>query len=126
MAMSNERRTSSEQLSQDRILDLLSARRRRFALYCLYLYANPMRLPDVAEQVTEWEHGKPGEELLEERLRTYNDLYHSHVPKLDEADVIEYNQDEDMVELSVNVTQLRPYLERTAEEDLELNDESLL
>lgn len=124
--MNSERRTSSEQLSQNQILDLLSAHRRRYTLYCLYLYANPMRLSDVADQVTEWEHGRPGDELLEERLRTYNDLYHCHVPKLADADVIGYSQEENMVELASNVDPLRPYLERTVEKDLERNDVSLL
>lgn len=106
-------------LPLETVHDLLTARRRRYTLYCLYLYATPMGLPDVAEQVTMWEHGVPNGELLDERLRTYNDLYHTHVPKLADADVVAYSQDEDVLELARNAAQLRPYLERAADRDLE-------
>jgi hypothetical protein len=105
-------------LSADAVHDLLAARRRRYVLYCLYLYANPMRLPDIAEQVTQWEHGRPGDELLDERLRVYNNLYHRHVPKLVDFGVVGYSQTEDMLELGANAPQLRPHLERAAEVDL--------
>jgi hypothetical protein len=109
-------------LSVEEINDLLAARRRRYVLYCLYLYANPVQLADVADRVTEWEHGAPGEELLDERLRTYNDLYHTHVPRLADADVVAYHQSEDAVELARNAALLRPYLDHTAETDLEPTD----
>jgi hypothetical protein len=117
--------TTDDRLSLDTILNLLAARRRRYVLYSLYLYANPMRLPDVAEQVTEWEHDVPGDELLEERLRTYNHLYHTHIPKLASADVVAYSQAEDMIELGRNAVHLRPHLERTADEDLEMESLSI-
>lgn len=126
MRTNGERRTTADRLSVGTIHDLLAKRRRRYTLYCLYLFANPMRLPDVADQVTEWEHGKPGGELLDERLRTYTDLYHSHVPKLAAADVVAYSQPEDMIELAHNAAHLRPYLEREAEADLNATDTDLL
>lgn len=109
----------------DVVHDLLAVRRRRYVLYCLYLYANPMRLPDVADQVIEWEHGVQGDELLDERLRAYNDLYHTHVPKLANFDVVRYSQSEDMLELDRNAATLRPYLERAAEADLSAEGPSL-
>lgn len=109
-------------LPLETVHDLLAARRRRYTLYCLYMYATPMGLPDVAEQVTMWEHGVSSGELLDERLRTYNDLYHSHVPKLADADVIVYSQEEDVLDLARNAAQLRPYLERAADRDLEGTD----
>lgn len=124
--MNGERPDADDRLSPDVIHDLLTARRRRYTLYCLSLYANPMWLPDVAEQVAEWEHDAPGDDLLDERLRTYNDLYHTHVPKLADADVVAYSQSEDMVELARNAAQLRPHLERAAEADLDANDTTLL
>jgi hypothetical protein len=117
--------TTNDRLSLDTILNLLAARRRRYVLYSLYLYANPMRLPDVAEQVTEWEHDAPGDELLEERLRAYNHLYHADIPKLANADVVAYSQAEDMVELGCNAVHLRPHLERTADDDLEMESLSI-
>jgi hypothetical protein len=112
--------------SLDTVHRLLASRRRRYTLYCLYLYANPIRLPDVADQVTEWERGRPAEELLDERLHTYNDLYHTHVPRLADADVVAYGQAEDVVELSRNAPRIRPYLERAAETDLDDGERSIV
>jgi hypothetical protein len=39
--------------------ELLASDRRRYLLYCLYLYASPIRLPDIAYQVTVWEAETP-------------------------------------------------------------------
>lgn len=126
MRTNGDRQTTADRLSIETIHDLLAQRRRRYVLYCLYLFANPMQLPDVADQVTEWEHGNPDGELLDERLRTYTNLYHSHVPQLAAADVVAYSQTEDMIELAHNAAHLRPYLEREAEADLHATDTNLL
>jgi hypothetical protein len=113
-------RDADETLPLDQIHELLSARRRRYLLYCLYRYENPIRLPDIAEHIVEWEQQE--NDHLEERLQTYNALYHNHVPKLAKYDIVEYDQDEDMVEFGENATDLRPYLERAAETDLNAID----
>ncbi|WP_424005258.1 DUF7344 domain-containing protein (plasmid) [Haloarcula salina] len=117
--------TDSE-LSLDTIHELIASRRRRYTLYCLYLYANPMRLADVAGRATEWEHGTPASEFLDERLAMYTSLVHIHVPKLAAADVIAYDRSDEMLELDRNAAQLRPYLERAAEIDLDETDISPL
>lgn len=124
--MNSKQPVADDRLSPSVIHDLLTVRCRRYTLYCLYLRANPVRLPDVAEQVAEWEHGVSGDELLDERLRTYNELYHTHVPKLADVNVVAYSQSEDMVELARNAAQLRPYLKRIAETDLNANGTPLL
>lgn len=124
MATNGHARMAETPLSLDTIHGLLAAQRRRYTLYCLYLYANPMQLSDVAEQVTAWEHGVPAGDRLDERSRTYNDLYHSHVPKLADADVVAYSQEEDLLELAANAAQVRPYLERAADRDLDAADVS--
>ncbi len=121
-AMTGERSTADDGLSLDVVHDLLSNRRRRRMLYCLYRYANPMQLPDVADQVTEWEQGSSADELLDERLHTYTDLYHTHVPKCADVGVVAYDQHQDTVELDRNAAQLRPYLERAAERDFAADD----
>lgn len=116
----SEPRPSTSELSLDEIHDLLSARRRRYTLYYLYLFENPVYLPDVAEHVTRWEQHES--HLLEERLQTYNTLYHTHVPKLANAGIVDYCQQEDMSELAENATRLRPYLEWAAETELDAID----
>ncbi|MFB6221537.1 MAG: hypothetical protein ABEH90_08870 [Halolamina sp.] len=83
----------------DDLETLLAPRRRRSMLYCLLLYANPLELADVAHQVAEWEFGADAEEFLQKRLRVYASLYHDHLPALEAADLVEYSQCEDVVEL---------------------------
>jgi hypothetical protein len=95
--------TTGGELSPGRVHELLAKQRRRHLLYCLYLSADPVSLPDAAARVTEREHDGAGDDLLDERSRVYTSLYHSHVPKLADADVVTYSQSEDMVELSSNV-----------------------
>lgn len=112
--------------SRDRVHSLLATCRRRYFLYCLYLYANPMPLLDVAGQIAEWEHGEPEDELLDERMDVYISLYHNHVPKLVDADVVAYDRSEDVVERDRNADKLRPYLERVVATDLETHEISAL
>lgn len=107
-------------LPNDQIHQLLSARRRRYVLYYLYRYENPVRLPDIAAQIVKWE---PQEgDLVDERSQTHLALYHNHIPKLADEGIVEYDQEEEMVELGENATHLRPYLEHTAETDLDMTD----
>lgn len=109
-------RPTDRGLPLDSIHQLLSARRRRYALYCLYLNENPVRLSEVADQVTDWEQHGPSSP--EDRTRTYVNLYHNQVPRLDDAGVVDYHRDDQTVELGANAPQLRPYLEQAAESDL--------
>lgn len=123
MAIKNQEYTPDASLSTETIFGLLAARQRRYALHCLYLNVSPMHLPDMAAQVAEWEHDAPGKDIPDERLHTYNSLYHTHVPKLVENNVIAYSESDEMIELDCNAAQLRPYLElaagtSTAENDL--------
>lgn len=98
---------------------LLDDRRRRYLLYCLHLYANPLCLPDIAHQVTVWEQSDSPGVCLKERLRTYMSLYHDHLPQLADADLIRYEQGEDMVELGPAADRIRPPLESRLRTDID-------
>lgn len=96
----------------------LSDDRRRYLLYCLYLYTPPMKLADIAEQVLVWETEEEPEDYLRERLYLYNDLYHEHLPVLREADLVEYDQREDAVDLGPAAAEFEPALERQLSAEL--------
>ncbi len=77
-----------------------------------------MTLPDLADEVAVRERGTtiaaiPGEEVK----RVYMSLYHSHIPKLANADVVAYDQERDMVALAENAAHLAPHLELLEEND---------
>lgn len=59
-----------------------------------------MALADLADEVAARENGTPiTQTSAEEVKRIYISLYHTHVPKLEAADVVRYSQDQDMVAL---------------------------
>lgn len=87
---------------------VLSHERRRYALYCLRKYRTPMALADLADEVARLEHGtRPLTEISEEEVkRIYVDLYHSHVPKMEDANLLEYDQERDSVRLEHDLSNL--------------------
>lgn len=125
MAVNRCRRPRDAPPPLDTVLDLLSNRTRRYALYCLYEAGGPLPLTEVAEQVTVWDPSSPRPKGPAERLPAYRDLYHVHVPKLAAADVVTFERRDDTVELTRNATPLQPFLELTTEKDFEGTDVSL-
>lgn len=87
--------TSSELLR--RVFSVLANTRRRQALRYLRRHES-LSLPTLADGVAEGEAGRPlravdAEEVTEVSLS----LYHTHIPELEAADVVSYDQDEDWV-----------------------------
>lgn len=83
--------------------DLLSSQRRRHVLDILR-GAGTMALPELAEAVVAREAGQHGENISAEKaLEVYMSLWHAHIPKLEENEVVTYNQGLDTVELTENV-----------------------
>lgn len=107
----------TRELSPQRIQEILGARRRRYLLYCLFSYANPLYLPDAAHDVTELENPSRNHQLLEVRLRVYMAIYHDHLPVLENAGIVVYTQDDDMIALGPNAEAVRPELERFVRTD---------
>lgn len=54
---------------------------------------------ELAEDIAAWEHDTSVKQLTsDERQRVYIALYQTHLPKLDDYDAIEYDQDRGIVE----------------------------
>ncbi|AGB30511.1 hypothetical protein C488_07117 [Natrinema pellirubrum DSM 15624] len=87
--------------------DVLSHHRRRYALQCLREYETPLALADLADEVAVREHDRPLPEISAEAVkRIYVSLYHTHVPKLADADYVRYSQERDEVALLDHVARL--------------------
>ncbi|ELY60413.1 hypothetical protein QA600_07175 [Natronococcus sp. A-GB1] len=92
-----ERREESP-AAVDESLELLADRRRRLLLEVMRTYGEELTLPDAAEEVAVRETGRKVTELSAERVaNVYISLYHDHMPRLVEADLIEYDQERDLV-----------------------------
>lgn len=78
----------------------LAHRRRRRVLLYLQDTDEPQALTDLAEIVADREADSSASETDRELVKTVHvSLYHDHVPKLDEAGIVQYEEDDDTVEL---------------------------
>jgi hypothetical protein len=86
--------------SVDELFRVLADSRRRTALSCLATHGE-LALPDLADELAEIEYGRPLTEIDPESVtELYFDLYHSHVPCLVAADLVEYDQPQDHVAIT--------------------------
>lgn len=94
-------RVVSSDISVDGLFDLLADERRRYALSCLWEHDGAMTMSDLAEDVAALETEESRTAIEAEMVQTVaTSLYHSHVPKLAAAGVVEYDRDREMVAAS--------------------------
>ena len=99
------------------IFDLLSNHRRRYAIHYCKREDEPVSLGDLAEHVAAWELDKEVEELTSaERKRVYTALQQQHLPTLERANVIEF--DNRTVELTDEAAELDIYLDVVPEDSI--------
>lgn len=106
-----------EELSQDTLFSLLSNPRRRFVLQYLNRVDEPVTLQDLATEVAAWENETDPENLTDkQQKRLYVSLYQTHIPKLEEAGIIEYDSDSGEITLTNQAGDLNRYLHGNVEE----------
>ncbi|WP_433630397.1 DUF7344 domain-containing protein [Halomicrococcus sp. NG-SE-24] len=120
--VATEKRDKSRDLTADQAYHLLQNQRRRNVLRYLRDADGPVEMRDVAEQVAAWENNTTVTALSSDaRQRTYIPLYQSHLPKLDEEGVIDYDQSRGIIEPTPLVEELNEYLSPSTA--TETNDE---
>lgn len=106
-------------LSVDQAYNILSDRRRRYAIHHLKQVDSPVSVQDLAEQVAAWENDKKIEQLdAQERKRVYISLYQSHLSTLDDQGIVDYNKDTGMVVLTQAADSIDIYLEVVSKTDI--------
>lgn len=84
----------------DTLFRALADSRRRAALDCLSTHQD-LTLPDLADELAETEYRRPLHEISAGTVtELYFDLYHSHVPRLVAAELVEYDQEQDHVAIT--------------------------
>jgi DNA-binding transcriptional ArsR family regulator len=105
------------EFSADLVFDLLSSQRRRMVLYYLELADGPVTVKEISEEIASLENDVPVSELSrQQQKRVYVSLYQSHLPKLSEAGVIEYDRDTGMMALANGASRIDAYLVDDARE----------
>jgi hypothetical protein len=80
-------------VDQDDLFDILSNRRRRYALHALTGTGEETELGALAEQVAAWENGTTVPDVTPaQRKRVYTALQQSHLPRMDEMGVVEFDK----------------------------------
>lgn len=100
-------------LPLDVVFDLLKNQRRRRVLEYLRT-ERETTLSDLAEHVAALENQKEVQQLSSsERKRVYVGLYQCHLPRMDDASVIEFDANRGSVKLNEQAAQLDRYLDVT-------------
>lgn len=98
--------------SETALYNALSQKRCRYTLHYLKQRTEPVSVQELAEQVAAWENLKTVQELTsQERKRVYIALYQSHLSTMDEEGLVDYDEDNGMVELSDSMGDIDLYLE---------------
>lgn len=88
-------------VSLDRVFDLLSKERRRYALYYLEQQDEPVSIDEVATQVAEWETNGATVTISEDKFEQIEvELQHNDLPKAAEAKYIEYDCEAEVIEVT--------------------------
>ncbi len=104
--------------TEQEVFDILSNRRRRYALYAL-LRDETATIGSLADQIAAWENEcNIGDVTSAERKRVYTALQQSHLPKLERTGLISFDPDSGRVEPTEAVEELDIYLEVVGEEQL--------
>jgi hypothetical protein len=103
--------SESEELTQDTVFEILSNSRRRFMLSYLHEHEGPVDLMDLANEIAAWENDTTVDELTDKQSkRVYVSVYQTHVPKLVSTDLIEYDSDSGLIELSDRADEIERYM----------------
>jgi hypothetical protein len=111
LAKSTNSRDSSS-MSRDVAFEILDCRRRRRVLrYLLEAEEQTAELYDLTRQIAAWENDTtPDAVTSEQRMRVYTALKQSHLPKMDDKGVLEFDGDRGTVTLTDEASKLCVYM----------------
>lgn len=99
-------------LTRDEVFDVLSSTRRRHVVHALAANGGEMSVGALSRRLARWENDVPEEREVtpKQRKRVYTALRQSHLPKLDEVGIVDYDPDRGTVAFAPRADALRPYL----------------
>jgi hypothetical protein len=105
----------SDSLSQDTLFFILQNSRRRETIRCLQEMGGEAEFSDVVEAVAGREFDcEPHELEYDKRKTVYTSLYQTHLPKLQDAGIVEYDRRGGYVRLTDVAGELDEYLDQPA------------
>ncbi|MEF8773816.1 MAG: hypothetical protein V5A37_03760 [Halobacteriales archaeon] len=108
----NDDAPEAADLSKSEIFDLLRNQRRRFVIHYLKAEEGSVELGHLATRVAAWEYGVAPEAVTSsQRKRVYTTLQQSHLPKLDDADIVEFDSSRGVIRPREVLGDITIYLE---------------
>ncbi len=99
-------------LSPQQIFSVLSNRRRRFVLHYILQNGEETTIRKLTEQIAAWESSTDTEYVdSAARKRVYTALQQNHLPKMDEAGIINFQKDRGVIERTDAADKLDVYIE---------------
>jgi len=100
-------------LELDKVFAALGHPRRRYLLYTLVNASSEETLSELATKLAAWEQDKPVSGVTDhERRDVHLSLYHSHIPKLADLGVLDYQEAGDIIVRARNTEQVQTILAR--------------
>lgn len=109
-----------EQLPREEVFEVLSNARRRCIVHYLKKHdGRRVDLRELVDYVAAWEDGTTVEQLdSQKRKSVYAAIRQTHLPKLEEAGIIEYEHMRGDVELTDHIQEVQLYLEYVPSNDI--------
>jgi DNA-binding transcriptional ArsR family regulator len=102
----------AHEIPKEDAFEILKNRRRRDILHYLKQNGSEAEVGEMAKQIAAWENDTDVDAVTsKQRKRLYTALYQSHLPKMDDVGILEYNQRRGYVELTDEGSELDVYLE---------------
>lgn len=103
---------ATDGLTQDVAFTMLSCRRRRYILHYLRREGRAVTLHELSKQLAAWENDvDPDAVTHKQRMRVYTALRQSHLPKLDENGVVDFDASAGTIALTDDASELEVYLD---------------
>lgn len=113
-------------LSSNEVFQILQTNRRRDVIDYLLAKEGPVKMGHLAEVIAAKEHETTVAQLTPtQRQRVYISLYQTHLPKLDEKGIIDYNKPRGIVRPADRLELFQSYLEAANSRDGERRESDL-
>ncbi|WP_254538850.1 DUF7344 domain-containing protein [Halomarina litorea] len=125
-AGSDEPQGASADLSLDTVFEILKNRRRRDILQYLWNHDGSANIGELAEHIAALENEIEVAALSSsQRKRVYIGLYQCHLPKMDDAGIVEFDKHRGTIALREAAAELGPYLTPDSDETTDVSARSL-
>ncbi|WP_226479131.1 DUF7344 domain-containing protein [Natrinema amylolyticum] len=102
----------------DTLLELCQDQHRRIILAVLASEKRSLTVNDLTKAIIKHNHHTPLREISkEESMQIQVELHHVHIPKLEDQSLVEYDQERQLVEPTLQFDQLQPQLSAIIDAD---------